>query len=296
MARHLVWSLIILLGGFAFGQQPQVPMPKGIANKTTLTRTLPCCRCINDDNATLNLNTGQASPIDPVWIVNSGGNAYTTPPSTAWTVSLPPAQWIQPVASPLPSSNVGGGTFRYITQFDVPDCATPMSVRLDGKFASDNGAIVSFDGNQIASCGLNCFGGPPVPFSVANIQPGLHVLEIDVTNQQGSYSGLLVNARVTRQCTRCNRCPYLGRFDSANCFIGTPPKGTSAFIWSNNFYYTPLPGNQCPYPGSWYDGANCFVTTIPSGASPFIWNNAWYVKPEKCGDSGPTTGTTTSTQ
>jgi hypothetical protein len=29
-----------------------------------------------------------------------------------------------------------------------------------------------------------------------------------------------------------------GSFDGANCYMGAPPSGTTAFIWSNNFYYS----------------------------------------------------------
>ncbi|MFA6925013.1 MAG: hypothetical protein WC223_12275 [Bacteroidales bacterium] len=74
----------------------------------------------------------------------------------------------------------------------------------------------------------------------------------------------------------------IGGYDGLNCQVGTPPSGTTAFIYANNFYYTPVSGNQCPYlpyPESGFDGANCYVTHIPSGASAFIWSNYWYVKP-----------------
>ena len=73
-------------------------------------------------------------------------------------------------------------------------------------------------------------------------------------------------------------CPYIGSWDGANCYVGSAPSGTQAFIYANNFYYTDINGS-CPYPGSWFDGANCYVTSIPSGASPFIWHNNWYVEP-----------------
>ncbi len=77
-----------------------------------------------------------------------------------------------------------------------------------------------------------------------------------------------------RDCT-------IGSYDSANCYVGTPPDGTTAFIYANNFYYTAVSGNQCPKSGSWFDGANCFVMDIPSSCVPFIWSNRWYVKTDK---------------
>jgi hypothetical protein len=77
-----------------------------------------------------------------------------------------------------------------------------------------------------------------------------------------------------RDCT-------IGNYDGANCLVGTPPSGTSAFIYRNRFYYTPVSGNQCPRPGSRFDGANCLVMSIPSNCDPFIWSNRWYVKTDK---------------
>jgi hypothetical protein len=80
---------------------------------------------------------------------------------------------------------------------------------------------------------------------------------------------------------RNNDCSYIGSYDGANCYVGTPPSGTTAFMYPDNkgaFYYTALPGNQCPYPGSWFDGANCYAIDIPSACDGFIYNNSWYVK------------------
>lgn len=73
----------------------------------------------------------------------------------------------------------------------------------------------------------------------------------------------------------------IGSYDFANCFVGTPPPGTTAFISGGQFYYTPINGNQCPLPGSEFDGANCWVMTIPTNAEPFIWSNNWYVKTDR---------------
>jgi len=252
--------------------------------RSTTTLFVPCCKCLGDPVTTLNLNTGQASPIDSIWTVNNGGDAHTTSPSTAWTVSLPGANWIQPVAGSSPVGT-GPGPFHYRVLISVPECALQATVSLTGQFASDNDGTVFFDTLPLASCGTSCFatsGGGPVSFSVPSIAPGLHVLDFQVLNQDQSISGLIVSASITRQCARCDRCPLLGKFDGANCYIGQPPNCTNAFIFSNAFYYTPLPGNQCPFPGSWFDGANCFVTTIPSGATPFIYNNAWYVTAQRC--------------
>lgn len=73
-------------------------------------------------------------------------------------------------------------------------------------------------------------------------------------------------------------CPKGGKYDGANCIVGSAPSGTKAFLYSNNYYYTPLPGNRCPVPGSRFDGANCFVQPAPKGTKPFIYANNWYYK------------------
>lgn len=171
--------------------------------KWTCTRppTLSCCKCLGETNS-LDLSTGQTSPIDSKWKVN-GGNAYTTPPYTGW-LPLPPAQWIQPVASPTPSPNVAANTvFKYTLQFTVPKCTIPMDVSLKGAFAADNSAKAFLDGNPIATCGIKCFasGQAPVVLSASSIGPGNHTLEIQVLNQSGP-SGLIVNARLNAQCKK----------------------------------------------------------------------------------------------
>jgi hypothetical protein len=75
-----------------------------------------------------------------------------------------------------------------------------------------------------------------------------------------------------------NPCPKGGKYDGANCYIGSPPAGTRAFLWANNYYYTPQPWNRCTAPGSHFDGANCFVKKVPAGTKPFIYANKWYYK------------------
>lgn len=162
--------------------------------------TLRCCECLGNVT-TLNLSTGQASPVDPLWKVNNGP-AYTTPPYPGWATNLGPAQWIQPVASPTPSNNVPVGVFKYTLQFNVPKCSIPSDVRLDGKFAADNAANVSLDGNPVTSCPTPfCFKAPGQPLTVAGIGPGTHTLTFDVKNE-GGPSGLIVNLKLTRQCVK----------------------------------------------------------------------------------------------
>ncbi|HEV7798779.1 MAG TPA: hypothetical protein VGO73_11515 [Pyrinomonadaceae bacterium] len=156
----------------------------------------------------LDLSTGQASPIDPQWKVN-GNPAYTTPKVGSWMM-LGSGKWIQPTSAPLPDPQVNQTTtnpFKYTVKFAVPDCPAGP-VRLIGTFAADNSAVAYLDNNPIpnASCsGPVCFnttsGQAPVSLNGAPpIGPGPHTLEIRVNNLTKSYSGLIVNAKVTRQC------------------------------------------------------------------------------------------------
>jgi hypothetical protein len=164
------------------------------------TLTLACCECVGKVT-TLDLSTGQSSPIDPFWQVN-GGSAFTTPPYSGWATTLGPAKWIQAVASPTPAANVAVGIFKYTVRFEVPKCTIPSEVRIDGTFAADNGAKVTLDGSPVTSCPTPfCFKVPGQPLSFAGIGPGSHTLSFEVKNE-GGPSGLIVNARLTRQCQR----------------------------------------------------------------------------------------------
>ena len=94
--------------------------------------------------------------------------------------------------------------------------------------------------------------------------------------RQGSINYLMTFSKDNYYGHDCT----IGSYDTRNCYVGTPPSGTTAFIYANNFYYTPVSGNQCPMPGSWFDSVNCFVMEIPGNCSPFIWDNSWYVTPD----------------
>jgi hypothetical protein len=240
-----------------------------------------CCNCLTETNI-YDLSTGQQAT-DPYW-VTAGSSAYAPTPSSQWR-ALPPAHWIQ--YSSFPTDTYGATTFPYRLQFTIPECIAPMSARLDGKFAADNAATLSIDGQQIASCaGPNCFSSTstqaPVPFSVTGLSPGLHTITVIVTNMlaagQNTISGLIVSAQLTTRCAACNQCPVIGHYDGANCFISHAPAGTTGFLSDNAFYYHPLPVHQCPLSGSWFDGAECFVMAVPPNTLPFVWNNGFYVK------------------
>lgn len=288
MDKLLRWTpvALALLMWCASSQARGRSSKSAVSQGHTLPNSLVCCTCLGQA-PNVDLSTGQRSPVDTLWTVNNAA-AYTTPPAPTWIAGLGTAQWIQTVASPLPAS-LPAGVSRYRLRFNVPDCTIRMRVRLEGKMAADNKATVYFDGNMIASCnGPDCFstggGQAPTAFNVASIAAGPHLLQIDVTNDASSVgfptlSGLIVSAILLGQCQSCDQCPSIGSYDGANCYIGTPPPGTTAFIWGNSFYYTPVSGNQCPRPGSSFDGANCFVLAVPAGTDPFIYANSWYVHP-----------------
>lgn len=81
----------------------------------------------------------------------------------------------------------------------------------------------------------------------------------------------------TAACSCSDPCPEGGWYDGANCYLGTPPDGTDAFIWNGNYYYTPKSSAPiCPMNGSWDDGANCHVGSYPTNVEPFIWDNHFY--------------------
>ena len=158
---------------------------------------LACCGCAGG-TTTLDLSTGQGSPIDPFWKVNNGP-AYTTTALSAWK-SMPPAKWIQPTNASDPSPNVNPGTYRYTMSFFVEKCENAAETQLAGMLAADNSATMYLDGvaTPIAVCpGPKCFAYGAA-FS-RSISPGQHTLTVDVKNDE-SYSGLIVHANVTRHC------------------------------------------------------------------------------------------------
>jgi hypothetical protein len=162
-----------------------------------------CCECLGKAY-TLDLSTGHAP-----WKVtppsSSASSAFNTSPIAGVWMTIPGAGWIQPVSSPTPV-NVPAGVYKYSVSFSIPKWIIPSSIKLEGKFAADNSAKVYLDtpGNTLVVCtGSSCFKAPDAPksFSALNITGPTHTLVIEVTND-GNYSGLSVNATVTRQCAR----------------------------------------------------------------------------------------------
>jgi hypothetical protein len=173
----------------------------------TRVQTLGCCECVGQV-VSLNVSTGQGSgSTDPFWLVNTLAAYVTAPVIGAWVTS-PPAQWIQPLASPLPSTNVPPGVYKYKLKFNVLNCTIPIQYRLEGCFAADNSVIVKLDNVPKYTCSTgSCFGTCISPtISLGSLSPTTHTLEFDVTNNEGP-SGLIVNAQIKGQCAKQNRLP-----------------------------------------------------------------------------------------
>jgi hypothetical protein len=203
---------LAVLSGFGIAQR-RVDINQGsvetLVQLPGKTPSLPCCECLGQVT-TLNLNTGQSSPIDPIWTVN-GNAAYTTPPYPGWMLPshplLTPAQWIQPVASPTPSNNVPVGDYKYTVNFNIPRCTIPGDVQLDVHFAADNSAKVLLDGSPIVTttCQTTCFKAPQAPVSFTHtVSNAINHTLVFVVHNEGGPSGLIVNAKLTRHCARGN--------------------------------------------------------------------------------------------
>jgi hypothetical protein len=113
----------------------------------------------------------------------------------------------------------------------------------------------------------------PCPFDTYKMRMAVHRDTED--NVYPTYSVYEIVRDYQKQGKNC----LMGTFASSNCYVGSAPNGTSAFIYDNKFYYTPVNGSQCPLPGSNFDGANCYVANVPTYAFPLIWNNSWYIEP-----------------
>lgn len=69
-----------------------------------------------------------------------------------------------------------------------------------------------------------------------------------------------------------------GTGNRGECYVSSSPVGTSAFVYNNNFYYTPLNGNECTMTGTWFDGSNCFYMDIPANTIGYTWTRNFLVK------------------
>lgn len=66
-------------------------------------------------------------------------------------------------------------------------------------------------------------------------------------------------------------------YDLANCYVASLPEGVQPFVYANNWYVQPGPGNSCAI--GWYDLANCYIGSAPVGSQAFIYDNNLYFTP-----------------
>lgn len=67
------------------------------------------------------------------------------------------------------------------------------------------------------------------------------------------------------------KCPYIGKWDGANCYVGSAPNGSYAAIYMSNFAYI-----------TFLNGVNYYATKwkeVPPQVVPFVYDNKWYVHP-----------------
>lgn len=166
--------------------------------------TVPCCRCLDGKTNTISINTGSAP-----WRLISGPGVTTataattvTTPNGAWATGSP-AQWVSNTASGTAAA--AAGTYVYELPIKVPNCVIPMSIKLNGKGAADNGyqAVLIAPNNTSSPIGSGAVPTSfqnPSPISGALTMPGMYRLQISVTNQS-LVQGLLVNAELKTQCS-----------------------------------------------------------------------------------------------
>lgn len=68
-----------------------------------------------------------------------------------------------------------------------------------------------------------------------------------------------------------------GSWDGSNCYVASPPPGTTAFVWNGGMYTTAQPGNVCPI--GVFDNANCYLGHPPAGTTAFVWGGSLYTTP-----------------
>jgi len=155
---------------------------------------VPCCRCIDGSRNVLSVNTGTAP-----WTVTPPGSAsFSLADSTthaAWA-SLPPATW---VGQPLGAE----GTHVYTLRIHVPNCVIPSLVTVGGRFAADNQGrlyVGPYPAAIAATPLLTGFWQSSVTLFQRDItSPGLHILKVEVQNNDGPV-GLLVRGEIVIVC------------------------------------------------------------------------------------------------
>jgi hypothetical protein len=132
---------------------------------------------------------GRTWPIRAALLATFTGFTKLLSPRASWIWVIPPTQ----------QQSLGSGWYNYELTFTIPTCSIPFtSVQFAGRFAAHDFAVVTLDGQNIASS-----GGPPdnghvdrgvtrFAGSVPNAAPGQHVLRFAVRNPTGGTGALVV--------------------------------------------------------------------------------------------------------
>lgn len=173
---------------------PSRPAAAQVLPYDQLVVRVPCCRCIDGAQQTVNLNTG-AVP----WTVKPpvGASAMAAPFPVAqipgsWT-SLPPAQWVRHPATQ------GPGNYVYELLVFVPRCVIPARVYLAGRFAADNGASLRINANPPISTDSTWGFTTSVVLPAVILPRGVNTIRVRVNNISGRTAFLMKTA-VTFTC------------------------------------------------------------------------------------------------
>jgi hypothetical protein len=206
----MMLGMIVILQVSVQSRPRPIPIDKGSIQ-------VPCCHCVGDDGAMVNINTGTT----PFNVTGPGvSNPIAVPIAinlnSSWTASLPSAGWVQP------NNNNGAttypvGLYKYSVKIKVPNCTIPMQAVLAGSAAGDDAIVVKIDGVPKGSTPLvpvPSFNVPAgalgwgftseriVNFTPTNLTPGTHTLTIEVTNGVNSPHGVIVQANVRTICSK----------------------------------------------------------------------------------------------
>ncbi len=215
VAAGVLFTGCAIRGGPA-ARQPGIPPPP---------HPLECCQCIGKESpeSVILLNTGAAP-----WMFVSTSSGPVTPypavvvaPYLGWTTALSPsAQWVAPSllaaqwfgSGSNPTGGAGPGNYGYRLTFDARYCVIPSTITISGKFAADNAAQMSVDGNFVAQTpgfgsafitGFATYNIVSFSYTIpASNVAGLHTITMIVNNDINGLSttGLIVQATAVRVC------------------------------------------------------------------------------------------------
>lgn len=129
-------------------------MASGLASATTVYLGI-CGTGFTDTSTSSTPCTTQGadgSTIDANWTLTGGtGVANITDPNSNWVADSTSAQWIAPKADETAGATDGAGPFDYTETFTITAGEDLTTALITGSFASDNGSVLTLNGNVIAT-------------------------------------------------------------------------------------------------------------------------------------------------